>query len=66
MKNDTIPANEKYTLTVTEASKYYSIGVKRLRQICEEHLGEFAVFHGNKYLIIREKFDEFLNNTSAI
>ncbi len=66
MKKTEIPINEKYALTLVEASRYYSIGVKRLRQIAEEHLGEFAIFNGNKYLIIRERFEQFLTQTSAI
>ncbi len=66
MKKTEIPINEKYALTLVEASRYYSIGVKRLRQIAEEHLGELAIFNGNKYLIIREKFEQFLTQTSAI
>ena len=66
MKKTEIPINEKYALTLLEASRYYSIGVKRLRQIAEEHLGEFAIFNGNKYLIIRERFEQFLTQTSAI
>ncbi len=66
MKND-IPVNERYySMTIMEAAKYYSIGIKRLRQMAEEHLGDFAIFHGNKYLIIRERFEEFLSKTSAI
>ena len=65
MKND-IPVNERYAMTILEAAKYYSIGIKRLRQMADEHLGDFAIFHGNKYLIIRERFEEFLSQTSAI
>ncbi len=61
-----ISTNEKYALTVKEASKYYSIGIKRFRALAEEHLGEFAVLRGNRYLILREKFEAFLAQTSAI
>ena len=66
MKSTTIPVSEKYMLTISEASRYYSIGVKRLRMIAEQHIGDFAVYNGNKYLIIREKFEAFLSQTSAI
>ena len=66
MKRTAMPVNEKYALTITEASRYYNIGVKRLRQMAEEHLGEFSFFNGNKDLIIREKFEQFLTQTSAI
>ena len=53
-------------LTISEASRYYSIGVKRLRLIAEQHIGDFAVYNGNKYLINREKFEAFLAQTTAI
>ena len=66
MKRAAMPVNEKYALTITEASRYYNIGIKRLRQIAEEYLGEFSFFNRKKYLIIREKFEQFLTQTSAI
>ena len=66
MKRDNIPLKEKYALTVTEASRYYNIGPRRLRLMADQHLGDFAVFSGNKYLILREKFEEFLKQTSSI
>jgi excisionase family DNA binding protein len=66
MKRDNIPLKEKYALTVTEASQYYNIGPRRLRLMADQHLGDFAVFSGNKYLILREKFEEFLKQTSSI
>ncbi len=34
--------------------------------MADQHLGDFAVFSGNKYLILREKFEEFLKQTSSI
>ncbi len=66
MKRDNIPLKEKYALTVTEASQYYNIGPRRLRLMADQHLGDFAVFSGNKYLLLREKFEEFLKQISSI
>ncbi|MBQ9211193.1 MAG: hypothetical protein IJ153_05770 [Clostridia bacterium] len=66
MRRPELPINQKYALTIREAANYYSIGMKRLRQMAEEHLGDFAIFNGNKYLIIRERFEEFLSQTSAL
>lgn len=66
MKRNNIPLKEKYALTVPEASQYYNIGPRRLRLMADQHLGDFAVFSGNKYLILREKFEEFLKQTSSI
>ena len=45
--------NEKYILTVKEASEYYNIGTKDLRQIAKNREKKFAVAFGNKVLIIR-------------
>jgi excisionase family DNA binding protein len=53
-------------LTIKEASNYFSIGEKKLRRLAEEHTGDFAVINGNRYLIIRTKFEQFLLETSTI
>ncbi|WP_303834015.1 excisionase [Ruminococcus flavefaciens] len=45
---------------------YFSIGEKKLRRLAEEHTGDFAVINGNRYLIIRTKFEQFLLETSTI
>ena len=62
----TVPVCEKYTLTIREAAAYFNIGMKKMRRLAEENTGRFAIFSGNRYLIIRTKFEEFLQNTSAI
>ena len=66
MKTEKIPANEKYSLTIKEAAAYFSIGVKKMRRLAEDNLGDFAVYSGNRYIIIRSKFEEYLQRTSAI
>ena len=62
---NTIPLNEKYTLTIKEAAAYFNIGVKKMRRLAEEHTS-FSIYSGNRYLIIRTKFEEFLVETSTI
>lgn len=66
MVNQKIPVNEKYMLSINEAAQYFSIGVKKMRRLAEDNLGVFAVYSGNRYLIIRSKFEEFLQKTSSI
>ena len=61
-----IPLNEKYTLTIKEAASYFNIGVKKMRRLAEEHTSAFSIYSGNRYLIIRTKFEEFLVETSTI
>lgn len=62
----TLPINEKYTLTIKEASEYFSIGVKKMWRLAEDNLGRFAVYSGNRYLIIRTKFEKFIEESSAV
>lgn len=61
-----IPVCEKYMLTVKEAADYFNIGVKKMRRLAEEHVGDFAIYSGNRYLIIRCKFEKFLCETTTI
>ena len=66
MANQKIPVNEKYMLSINEAAQYFNIGVKKMRRLAEDNLGVFAVYSGNRYLIIRCKFEEFLQKMSSI
>ena len=63
---ETIVTSEKNLLTIKEAGEYFNIGVKKMRRLAEENLGVFSVYSGNRYLVIRTKFEEFLCNTSTI
>ena len=64
--NETLPVSEKYMLTIKEAAAYFNIGIKKLRRIAEDNLGTVAVYCGNRFLIIRPKFEEFILNSSEI
>lgn len=65
-ENTLVPVSEKYTLTIKEAAAYFNIGIKKLRRIAEDNLGTVAVYCGNRFLIIRPKFEEFILNSSEI
>ena len=53
-------------LTIKGAAAYFNIGIKKLRTIAEANLGTVAVYCGNRFLIIRPKFEEFILNSSEI
>ena len=57
-----IPVSEKYMLTINEAAAYFSIGVKKLRRMAEDNEGKFAITMGSRYLIVREKFEEYIDS----
>ena len=66
-KNDgAVPVSEKYMLTIKEAAPYYNIGMKKLRRLAEDNLGVFSVYSGNRYLIVKTKFEDFIQNSSEI
>ena len=65
-ENILVPVSEKYTLTIKEAAAYFNIGIKKMRRIAEDNLGTVAVYCGNRFLIIRPKFEEFILNSSEI
>ena len=61
-----LPINERYMLTIKEAASYFNIGTKKLRRIAEDNLGTVAVHCGNRFLIVRPKFEEFILQSSEI
>lgn len=62
-----LPLNQRFTLTLKEASQYFHIGEKKLRRMAAEDPGaEFLLHNGRKVLIIREEFEQFLCQTSCI
>ena len=62
-ENPKVSVQDKYMLTVKEASEYFGIGIKKMRRMAEDHSDEFALYMGNRYMIIRHKFEEYLINS---
>ena len=65
----TVPIWEKYMLTVDEAVQYFGIGEKKIRMLIAENINTnycFTVQIGNKSLINRQKFENFLNQTTSL
>lgn len=64
--NNSVDISSKYMLTIKEAVSYFNIGEKKMRKLAVENLGRFSVMSGNRYLIIRSKFEKFLDDTTGI
>lgn len=56
--------SEKYMLTIKEAAEYFNIGIKKMRRLAGDNEGEFAIYMGNRYLVIRERFEQYIVNLS--
>lgn len=62
-----VQIKDKFCLTIDEAAAYFNIGEKKLRQIVTENLhSDFIIQNGVKYLIKRKRFENYLNEISAI
>lgn len=62
-----IPYWEKYMLTLREAAEYFQIGEKKMRQIVDENMdANFLLTSGNRVIIKRKLFEEYLNAASVI
>ena len=58
--------NEKAMLTVREAAAYSNIGIHRIQELCKEDNCNFAVKNGNRFLIKRQEFDEWIRNLKEV
>ena len=67
MRTNEIPYWEKYMLTLREAAEYFHIGEKKMRQIVDDNLdANFLLESGNRIMIKRKLFEEFLDKASVI
>ena len=67
MRANEIPYWEKYMLTLREAAEYFHIGEKKMRQIVDENMdANFLLESGNRILIKRKLFEEYLDRASVI
>ncbi len=66
-KNKSVPLWEKFLLSVSEASEYFNIGDKKLRNLISNSQGaEWLFYNGERIMIKREKFENFINETPSI
>ena len=67
LKKIEIPIWEKYALTIDEAALYFRIGENAIRRIISENQDEnFWFMIGNRKLIKRVLFEEYMNGVTVI
>lgn len=67
MEQKKVPLWQKYTLTIAEASEYFNIGEKKLRQLIQENnTADFILNNGKKQLIKRMKFEAYIDEVYSI
>ena len=65
-KSRQVPIWEKSNLTLEEAAAYSGIGINKLREITNEDRCKFVLWVGNKRLIKRRLFDQFIEQAYSI
>lgn len=61
-----IPIWEKKCLTAEEAAAYSGIGERRLKTLLKETNCSFRIARGDQFLIIREKLEKFIDETTEL
>lgn len=62
----TVPVWHKAAITLTEASRYSSIGERKLREITDDPNCSFVFWVGRKRLIKRKLFDKYIDSVHVI
>lgn len=67
MSENQIPLKDKFCLTIDEATEYFNIGEKKLRKIVADYIDSGMIIqNGVKILIKRKRFEDFLEEMTAI
>lgn len=62
-----IPLSEKKYLTLSQAAAYFNIGAHRIRDMTNlDECAPYVIFSGNRRLISREGFEQYLTKTRSI
>ena len=61
-----VPIYEKSNLTLEEAAAYFNIGINKIREISDSDKCTFVLWVGNKRLIKRKLFEEYLSKMYSI
>jgi excisionase family DNA binding protein len=66
MEKEIVPIYQKQNLTLTEAAEYSNIGINRLDMLIKKPNCNFVLHVGNKRLIKRKQFDDFIASVNII
>lgn len=61
-----VPIHLKLTLTIKEASEYSNIGINKIDDMLRTPNCPFVLYVGNKKLVKRKEFEEFISSQLLI
>lgn len=56
----------KLTLTVKEAAAYSNIGINKIEKLLKQPTCDFVLYVGNKKLVKRKEFEQYISKTLEI
>ena len=56
---DELKIPDKYILSIREAALYFGMGEKKIRRLAEDNEGSFALYNGNRYLVILPLMEQY-------
>ncbi len=64
--NSCIPIERKLNLTISEAAEYSNIGLNKINEMLRNPMCDFVLYVGNRKLVKRKEFEEFLSKRTEI
>ena len=61
-----VPIAQKMTLTIREAAEYSNIGINKIDAMLKQPNCPFVLLVGNKKLVKRREFEEFIHSQLTI
>ena len=61
-----IPFWLKMNLTIREAAAYSNIGINKIENMLKEPKCDFVLYVGNKKLVKRKEFEQYISKSSEI
>ena len=61
-----IPFWIKINLTIKEAAAYSNIGINKIEELLKQPLCNFVLYVGNKKLVKRKEFEQYLSKSVEI
>ena len=64
--NHSMPVDKKLNLTIREASEYSNIGINKINDMLRNPMCGFVLYVGNRKLVKRKEFEEYLEKRTEI
>ena len=61
-----VPIHQKLTLTIKEAAAYSNIGINKIESLLKQPNCTFVLYVGNKKLVKRREFEDFIRQKMMI